>query len=213
MVVLCGPIIRLAGVVEPHTSALTKGDFYFRAGCMDQRTRMIAVLSCLAVSMTGTAGLLAWMDPFAVPPEPIPESELMELARAAVADEVPIDPGRWSGISVFGAPSSGGFLSATWDLDSHFVVDLNGRFSRARSWVAQQVFDVTPKAVRIQVTQASNDTGVSALQWASTRALVRALLETIPLDPDAAFLSLDPELKVQQAQLDLRPARPLYLAG
>jgi hypothetical protein len=175
---------------------------------------MIAVLSCLAVSMTGTAGLLAWMDPFALSAEPIPEEQLMELARATVADAVAIDPNRWQSISVFGGAQSGGFLSAVSEEESHFVIDVSGRFTRARSWVAQQIFDNSPSTVRIQVAQSSPRAGVSASQWASTKALLRALFETIPFDPNAAILNLDPELNVRQARSDPQPARPpVYLAG
>jgi hypothetical protein len=181
---------------------------------MDQRTRMIAVLSCLAVSMTGTAGLLAWMDPFAAPADPIPEEQLMELARATVADAVSIDAERWRSIDVFGAPASGGFLSASAESDSHFIIDVSGRFTRGRSWVTQQFFQNDPSAVRIQVAQRMQNPGVSPLQWASTRALVRALLETIPLDSSTPILTLDPELRIQQARSEPPPSHPLvYLAG
>ena len=163
---------------------------------MDQRTRMITVLSCLVLSMTSTAALLAWMDPSVLPPTPpIPSDDLLNLARSTVTESIEIDPQRWRGIRVFGGPPAG-MLAGTTDRECHFLVETDGRIGRERSWIWQHTYDPIPANVRVWVAKRPGGRGISVRQWASTRALVQALVESLPLEPSALSLDVDPDLAV-----------------
>ena len=103
---------------------------------MDQRARTITVLACLAGAMTGTASLLAWMDPsIPPPPEPLSHHQLEILARSLVNDAVVIEPNIWHRVEVVADPGltqSGTWLAARAETSqSHFFIDDTGRPTRA----------------------------------------------------------------------------------
>ena len=174
---------RLGGSFPLHGVSIGSS-ISFRAGRMDQRRRMYKTLGCLAGAMTGTASLLAWIDPS--PPTPTPvlsQEELLAAARSLVFDDVTIRPMQWRSVEVVEAPSmrsSGVALAADADRNEcHFYVDDQGRPSRAGRWDDQLALSDAPHTIRIEVSHNDALPFPSAVQSGSVQALLDALEEAV----------------------------------
>lgn len=153
---------------------------------MDPRTRMFKTLVCLVGSMTGTAALLAWMDPSApLTAEAPPFEVLLGEARSLVTDDVVVLEDRWDDVEILAGPgrtASASFLTARADIggaprnsEHHFHVDLKGRASRTPRWSRQEGSTDGKRTVSIRVMPADPDQPMSRVQWNSVRALITAL--------------------------------------
>lgn len=149
---------------------------------------MLKTLGCLAGAMTGTAVLLAWMDPSApLTAETPPFEVLLSHARSLVTDNVVVLDDRWDDVEILAGPgrtASTSFLAARADArgarrkgDHHFQVDLEGRASRTPRWSRQEGSSRRRRTVSIRVARADPDQPMSRAQWNSVRALVTALSE------------------------------------
>lgn len=148
---------------------------------MDQHTRMLKTLVCLAVAMTGTAAFLHWLDPSSTLRAPtLAAHDVAVLVRSLVTDAVDIKPDQWKDVEVVAGPIGGNAgtpLTASPDsAGCHFYIDQAGRPSRARGWSRQMPPDDAPHTVRIQVARASGAGEFpTPLQWFTIRNLVEAL--------------------------------------
>lgn len=149
---------------------------------MDQRRRMYKTLGCLAGAMTGTASLLAWIDPSpSIPTAALTHEELLWAARSLVFDSVAIQPAQWRTVEVVEGPSMRGqglALTAGADLsESHFYIDDDGRPSRANRWDRQVAPSNAPHTIRIEI--ATDDSEPSPAQQHGVQALLDALNEAV----------------------------------
>ena len=151
---------------------------------MDQRKRMYRTLGCLAGAMTGTASLLAWIDPSpSPPPRTLSQQELAVQALSLVFDGVPLRPGQWRQVEIVEGPSlqsAGILLTADTDRsECHFLVDDAGQMSRTNRWDRQHASSNAPHTIRIEMSH--NDTGPfpSPAQSNSVEALLDALNEAV----------------------------------
>ena len=149
---------------------------------MDQHARMLKTLGCLAVAMTGTSGLLGWIDPSPpLPADALSSNEVVSLARAVAADGLTLREGRWDKIEIVSDPVSGvsaPFLTATTRRSTcHFVIDLEGRPSRTAKWTRQEAAARDPRAISIRVARRAEDQPMSRTQWQCVRALASVLSE------------------------------------
>ncbi len=156
----------------------------FRADLMDQRRRMYKTLGCLAGAMTGTASLLAWIDPSpSTPNAALTHEELFSAARSIVFDNVAIQPAQWRTIEVVESPSMRGqgvALTADADLgESHFFIDDEGRPSRASRWDRQAATTDAPHTIRIEIAANDTEPTLTPAQEQSVRALLDALNEAV----------------------------------
>ena len=147
---------------------------------MDQHARMLKTLVCLAVAMTGTSGLLGWIDPSPpLPADALSSDEVIRLARAVATDGLTLREGRWDKIEIVPGPVSGvsaPFLTATASRTrAHFVIDLEGRPSRTAKWTRQEAAAKDPRAISIQVARWNDGQPMSRAQWRCIRALASAL--------------------------------------
>ena len=151
---------------------------------MDQRRRMYKTLGCLAGAMTGTASLLAWIDPSpSIPTAALTHEELFLAARSLVFDSVTIQPAQWRTVEVVEGPSMRGpgmALTAGADLnESHFYIDDEGRPSRASRWNRQVAPSNAPHTIRIEVAHNDTQTFPSPAQQNSVQTLLDALNEAV----------------------------------
>ncbi len=143
---------------------------------------MLRTLSCLAGAMTGTASLLAWIDP-SLPPsaQTLSQAEMFSLARSVVFDGVRVRPTQWRDVEVVEGPvvrSEGVLLTADVDRsECHFRIDDQGRFSRARLWDRQLPPSDAPHTIRIEIAQTNVRPFPSSAQESSVHALLVALDE------------------------------------
>jgi len=141
---------------------------------------MFSTLGCLAVSMTGVAWLLSWIDP--VPPKAegsVPAEMVAARAQTIVDAPIQIDPARWRRVEIIAGDRLTGdaaLLSASASgPDAHFVVDAQGEPSPAPLWLEQQASDLGPETVRIEVACRDANKPMTKAQWAAVRGLVGAL--------------------------------------
>ena len=151
---------------------------------MDQRRRMYKTLGCLAGAMTGTASLLAWIDPSpSIPTAALTHEELLWAARSLVFDSVAIQPAQWRTVEVVEGPSMRGpgmALTAGTDLsESHFYIDDEGRPSRASRWNRQVAPSNAPHTIRIEIAHNDTQTFPSPAQQNSVQTLLDALNEAV----------------------------------
>jgi hypothetical protein len=151
---------------------------------MDQRRRMYKTLGCLAGAMTGTASLLAWIDPSpSIPTAALTHEELLWAARSLVFDSVVIQPAQWRTVEVVEGPSMRGpgvALTAGADLnESHFYIDDEGRPSRASRWDRQVAPSNAPHAIRIEIATDDTEPSPSPAQQHSVQALLDALNDAV----------------------------------
>ena len=156
----------------------------FRADHMDQRRRMYKTLGCLAGAMTGTASLLAWIDPSpSIPTAALTHEELLSTARSLVFDSVAIQPAQWRTVEVVDGPSmrsQGVALAAGADLkESHFYIDDEGRPSRSSRWDRQVAPSNAPHTIRIEIATDDTEPSPSPAQQHSVQALLDALNDAV----------------------------------
>lgn len=153
---------------------------------MDQRKRMYRTLGCLAGAMTGTASLLAWIDPLPSPPlQTTSQKELTALARSLVFDDVALRLDQWKRVEIIDGPplqSAGVLLTAGVDRgESHFHVSEEGRLSRTNRWIRQLAPSNAPQTVRIEIAHDDPQATSSPAQLSSIRALLDALNEAVTI--------------------------------
>ena len=147
---------------------------------MDQRRRMYKTLGCLAGAMTGTASLLAWIDPSPSIPTPVlSQDELLAAARSLVFDDVTIRPGQWRSVEVVEGPATlGPGVALIADADRsecHFYIDDRGEPSRAGRWDRQLAPSDAPHTIRIEVGHDQGRPFPSPAQSNGVQALLEAL--------------------------------------
>lgn len=141
---------------------------------------MFSTLACLAVSMTGVAWLLAWIDPSPSTAEGSVPAEMV-AARVRTIVDLPgrIDQARWLGVEIVAGDRLTGdaaLLSASATVpDAHFVVDAQGEPSPAPFWLEQQAAAQGTATVRIEVACRDANEPMTKAQWAAVRGLVGAL--------------------------------------
>jgi len=145
---------------------------------------MYNTLGCLAGAMTGTASLLAWIDPSpSIPFAELTHEALLTTARSLVFDSVAIQPARWRTVEVVEGPSMRGqsmALTAGADLnESHFYIDDEGRPSRANRWDRQVAPSNAPHTVRIEVATVDTEPSPTPVQQQSVEALLDALNDAV----------------------------------
>jgi len=145
---------------------------------------MYKTLGCLAGAMTGTASLLAWIDPsHSIPTAALTHEELLQAARSIAFDNVAIRPDQWRTVEVVEGPSMRGqgvALTAGADLgESHFYIDDEGRASRTSRWDRQLPPADAPHTIRIEIAADDADLSPSPVQQHSIRALLDALNEAL----------------------------------
>lgn len=144
--------------------------------------------------MTGTASLLAWIDPSATPPQrTLSQVELLALARSLVFDDVPLRPGQWRQVEIVEGSalySAGVLLTAGANRsECHFYIDDDGRPSRSGRWNRQLAPSEAPHTVRIEIAHDETEPFPSPAQSNSVQALLAALggagaLLEIPVSAD-----------------------------
>lgn len=161
---------------------------------------MWRTLIALAIAMSGTTGLLAWMDPSEWNPQVDARILLRQAADLISADDAAESP-RWSRIDlVRGEDSSDALLSASYDRSpAHVIVDRGGEIHRGSvSLTSGEV------AVRVRVDLSPAEPVLTPTQWTAIRALATNMQRTDrPID-----LHLDADLA---AAYGVDPAQPLHL--
>ena len=175
---------------------------------------MFSTLGCLAVSMTGVAWLLAWIDP--APPTAeggVPVELVAARAQSVVETPTRIDSSRWLRVEIVAGDRLTGDVarltaSATVP-DAHFVVDAQGEPAPAPLWLEQQGAAQVPDAVRIEVACRAANEPMTRTQWATVRGLVRAL--NARLCPEGKSLPIEVDPTWQQVY-GLRPGAVFELS-
>ncbi len=148
---------------------------------------MFRTLGGLAVAMTGTAGVLAWMDP-SIPlgADSLTYEELSRIAYRLVQDDVRVDARRWREVELVAArlDARGTMLAAAADDgECHFYIDEAGQAVQGRRWRQQTGASHAPHTVRIEIglgeTMPNGGEGMSLQQWQSVQALLQALDTTV----------------------------------
>ncbi|GEM_PF-3507243 len=139
---------------------------------------MFGTLICLAVSMTGAAWLLAWIDP--MPPvadASVAAQEAVAQARALVEEGWPSKSTTWAEIEIVAAAplaGTGALLRATGTADeAEFIVDVSGHLVPGSRWARERDSAV----IRIAVAKRGANEPMTTAQWLTTRALVTAVNE------------------------------------
>lgn len=168
---------------------------------MQRQTRMWRTLIALAIAMSGTTGLLAWMDPS----EPSPELHSRILLQQA-ADLIPVgtSPSAHPNLSridlLRGENPSDMLLSASYNKSpAHVIVDAAGEIHRGSIG-----FTSGDASLLVRVDLATTEPTLSPGQWLAVRALTTRLqtggrLVDLHLDADFA------------ASYGLSPSEPLHL--
>jgi hypothetical protein len=143
---------------------------------------MLKTLVCLAVAMTGTSGLLGWIDPSPpLPADALSSDEVIKLARAVATDGLTLREGRWDKIEIASGPISGvsaPFLTATTQRTCHFLIDVQGRPTHTAKWTRQEAAAKDPRAISIRVVRRAEDQPMSRAQWQCIRALASAVSDS-----------------------------------
>jgi hypothetical protein len=145
---------------------------------------MVKTLATLAVSMTGGALLLAWMEP--QPSEVAGNRDLYGwgvhqlAARRAVGAAVDVKPAGWSAVEVLALPEAGPgrhvALAATVPPDNlHFLVSPQGDVQPLAPWRRQQAAGETGRVIRIGVIGAAHAAALPVVQCDALRALLLEL--------------------------------------
>ena len=149
---------------------------------MDQHKRMYKTLGCLAGAMTGTASLLAWIDP-SPSLGTLSQHELAIHARSLVFDDVPLRAGQWRQVDIVEGPAlhrPGVILAAGGDRsESHFYIDEGGRLFRTHRWDRQLPPSNAPHTIRVGIVQVDARPSLSSAQADSIGALLDALNEAV----------------------------------
>lgn len=174
---------RLGGSFPLHGASIGSS-IIFRADRMDQQKRMFRTLGCLAGAMTGTASMLAWIDPSStLPHRTLSQDELTALARSLVFDDVPLRPNQWRQVEIVEGPalrSAGVLLTADADRsESHFYIDDEGRPSRAGRWDRQLSPSNAPHTIRIEISTDNTQPFPSPAQQNSVQALLDSLNDAV----------------------------------
>jgi hypothetical protein len=140
---------------------------------------MIKTLSFLALAMTGTSALLAWIDPSPpLPTSSLSSDQLADLGQSLVADGITLREGRWDKIEILaGSPAdvTGSYLTATSRSTTHFLVDLEGHPTRTPNWTRQEAAGGDQNSICIEVARRDDLGGMSRVQWEAVQGLVSAL--------------------------------------
>jgi len=175
---------------------------------MNQRRRMYRSLGGLSVAMTGTAAVLAWMDPSIPSHEAeLSPAELARWADAVVTEDVKLAAGVWGEIEVLADESltSRAMLAAGLvDSGAHFHVDAFGRLSRTSAWEVQTPADGNRPSIRIVVSLPRETQRLSGRQWSSIQALLRSLDATGVLPTYPATVRVGPDLVERPEPLPVR---------
>jgi hypothetical protein len=162
---------------------------------MNDPQRLRRTLLILGFSMTGTSGLLGWLEPLnsATAPHAAAGTDSSRLGEL-VTGGVNLASDRWSTIEVVPCdPTSSRLLAVPAEqTPHHFHVDDLGRASRTRSWVAQQVLAEQPGVVwiAVDVMPAADNRAAPAM---TANALVAALQSALTDDStDSANAPTEP---------------------
>lgn len=148
---------------------------------MDQRARMFKVLTCLALAMTGAAGLLSWIEPTGPGSSGAPDlAQVVAQARQAVTGDTSVSLGRWCQIdlSLCDDRLAGrtDVLAAVPSNDQyHFFVGDAGVVQANACWWEQESIARHGDAVRVGVYYRSGQSAVPLPQAIALQALVREL--------------------------------------
>lgn len=145
---------------------------------------MIQTLGCLAGAMTGTASLLAWIDPSSTPPpQTLTGDALVALARSLVFDDVPLRRAQWKQVEIVKGPalqSAGVLLTAGADRsECHFHIDREGRPSRASRWDRQLAPSNAPHTIRIEIAVDDTQPFPSPTQQDGVQVLLDTLNDAV----------------------------------
>ena len=145
---------------------------------------MVKTLATLAVSMTGGAVLLAWMEP--QPGDLMAGRDLygwdafQAAAHQAVGATGGVQPIEWSAVEVLAVPHAGlgrrGTLAATTPPDDfHFLVTRQGDLQPLMPWQRQQAAGDGRRVIRVGVVGAPGSGGIPVAQRDALRALLLEL--------------------------------------
>lgn len=147
---------------------------------MNTSARMVKTLMALIAAMTGSAGLLGWLDPGRREWRPL-ESEAAIKARVdeAIQQGVQVRPGTWNVVEVVAKRNdSQGVLLASQVLepDAHFQIDVQGGVMRLPLWTEQRpALASATEAIRIRVIQSSASTELLEPQKLALQVLLEGL--------------------------------------
>jgi len=144
-------------------------------------------MGCLVGAMTGTASLLAWIDPSSSPPPlTLSQDELAALARSLVFDDVPLRLSQWSKVEIVegsSLQSAGVLLTADADRsECHFYIDDEGRPSRASRWDRQLAPSNALHTIRIEIAADESQPFPSPAQQDTVGALLDALKDAVSIE-------------------------------
>jgi len=149
---------------------------------MTHHARLVKTLGSLVIAMTTTSALLGWIDPSPSAPESVPSYEsMLAPARGVVGDDVSIRLDQWASVGVVPGPAStpNRLVATANRVASHFVVDLDGRFTRTPHWERQQHLPDAPSSVTIEVECAAEGRPMTRAQWYAVRALFAAVTSLV----------------------------------
>ncbi len=177
---------------------------------MNQRARMVKTLLCLALSMTGAAALLGWLDPSTTPsPDALPFATIESVAREAVANAINLEPDRWRDVRVASSPAGGqlgNLLAARADWESsHFFVRFDGHITCGSLWRNQRDRLESPGTIVVEVAQEEPGVAMSQAQWVGVRSLVRLLTETVAPTAGELPVTADNSWQAVYQHVELEP--------
>jgi len=151
------------------------------------------VLLCLVGAMISTTALLEWLDPsFSDGAPRLSLEKSLQLARAAVSDDMVVSPELWRGVELRPGSrtlSAGSLAAVRADpADWHFRVTAGGLPIRNTLWTHQQPCEHSPGVITILVDGFLPFEVDGATHQAGVRALLTALNERIR--PEGAELPL-----------------------
>jgi hypothetical protein len=147
---------------------------------MDKPRRVLKTLTCLVGAMTGTATLLAWMDPsLPFTPDPVDFDDLQAAVDELVFEGTDLGPASWDAVEIvtdLDGPARSAMLAGrpdgpTW----HFYIDGRGRLSRSEHWYRQWPVPEAPERVRIAVAGSGPGAPMAEPQGRCLQVLVAAL--------------------------------------
>jgi hypothetical protein len=145
---------------------------------MNQRRRMFGTLACLAVSMTGTAFLLGWIDPTR-PVLAVPLTSEDDGARAVdhLLRSTDFRAEAWSDVEVMvlRVDAAGRLDPAIQFFGAHLYVDSLGRVAYHEWWLNQIAPPDRPGTVRIVAVLGEGEHSMTRRQRQVVDALAHAL--------------------------------------
>jgi hypothetical protein len=142
---------------------------------------MFKVLTCLALAMTATAGLLSWIEPAGPTQSDAPDLTVVAAqARQAVTGDTSVSLGRWCRIDVALCDDPLGgradVLAAVPSNDQyHFLVGNAGVVQTNPCWCEQASIARHGDAVRVGVYYRSGESAVPLPQGVALQALLHEL--------------------------------------